>query len=110
TSFDVIEHIPDLDSTRRSIYSLLKPGGIFVFVVPVYDGPLGWVVHALDKDPTHIHKTRRTFWLDWAAASFEVLEWQGAFRYMTPFGVYLHYPSRILRRGSPAIAVVARRR
>jgi hypothetical protein len=42
--------------------------------------------------------------------SFELLEWQGAFRYMTPFGVYRHYPSRIWRRASPAIAIVASRR
>jgi SAM-dependent methyltransferase len=110
TSFDVIEHIADLDKVAESVSSLLKPGGVFVFVVPVYDGPLGWVVHALDKDPTHIHKTNRDFWLDWASKSFDILEWRGTYRFLTPLGVYLHFPSKILRRFSPAIAVVVRRK
>jgi SAM-dependent methyltransferase len=110
TAFDVVEHIPDIERTREAVREMLKPGGIFVFVVPVYDGPLGWVVHALDKDPTHLHKTRRDFWLSWARKSFDVLEWRGAFRYMTPFGKYLHFPTRALRQWSPAIAIVAKRR
>ncbi len=109
TAFEVVEHIPDIDGTRERIYRLLKPGGVFVFVVPVYDGPLGWVVEALDKDPTHIHKTGREFWLSWASQSFHVEKWMGAYRYLTPIGVYLHYKSRPFRRWSPAIAVVARR-
>ena len=110
TAFDVVEHIPDIEAIREQIHERLKPGGIFVFVVPVYDGPLGWVVEALDKDPTHVHKTRRNFWLSWVGKSFDVLEWQGAYRYLTPFKVYLHYRSKLLRRWSPAIVVAARRR
>jgi SAM-dependent methyltransferase len=109
TAFDVMEHIPNLDDARDRIRRWLKPGGIFVFVAPVYDGPLGWAVRALDKDPTHIHKTGRDFWLSWAAQSFDVLEWLGAYRYLTPLGIYLHFTSRLLRRWSPAIAVVAKR-
>jgi len=110
TSFDVIEHIADLDRVAEIVSSLLKSGGIFVFVVPVYDGPLGWVVHALDKDPTHIHKTNRDFWLSWASKSFDIVEWRGTYRFLTPLGVYLHFPSRLFRRWSPAIAVVVRRK
>jgi SAM-dependent methyltransferase len=109
TSFDVIEHIADLDKVAQIVHGLLKPGGIFVFVVPVYDGPLGWLVHALDKDPTHIHKTNRDFWLSWAGKSFEIVEWQGTYRYLTPLGVYFHIASRLFRRWSPALAVVVRR-
>ncbi len=110
TSFDVIEHIPDLDQVARIVNGILKPGGIFEFVVPVYDGPLGWVVQLLDKDPTHVHKNGRDFWLSWASKSFEIVEWQGTYRYLTPIGVYMHFPSRLFRRWSPAIAVVVRRR
>jgi SAM-dependent methyltransferase len=109
TSFDVIEHIADLDKVAQIVHGLLKPGGLFVFVVPVYDGPLGWLVHALDKDPTHIHKTNRDFWLSWAGKSFEVVDWLGTYRFLTPLGVYLHFASRLFRRWSPAVAVVARR-
>ena len=57
------------------VRSLLRPGGLFVFVVPTYDGPLGPIVHLLDRDPTHIHRTNRKFWLDWAARHFDVQEW-----------------------------------
>ena len=110
TAFDVVEHIPDIEAIREQIHDRLKPGGIFVFVVPVYDGPLGWVVEALDKDPTHVHKTRRDFWLSWVKQRFEVLEWQGAYRYLTPLKIYLHYRSHLLRRWSPAIVVAARRK
>jgi SAM-dependent methyltransferase len=110
TSFDVIEHIPDLGKVAEIVSGLLKPGGIFLFVVPVYDGPLGWLVHLLDKDPTHVHKTKRDFWLSWAAQFFEVVEWQGTYRYLTPMGVYMHFASRLFRRWSPAIAVVVRRK
>jgi hypothetical protein len=81
-----------------------------VFVVPVYDGPLGWLVRRLDKDPTHVHKMPRNFWLEWAARTFEVVEWLGTYRYLTPLGVYVHFASRRLRRWSPAVAVAARRR
>ena len=110
TSFDVIEHIADLGGVARMVHGLLKPGGVFVFVVPVYDGPLGWLVRRLDKDPTHIHKMSRNFWLEWAARTFEVQEWLGTYRYLTPLGLYVHFASRRLRRWSPAVAVAARRR
>jgi SAM-dependent methyltransferase len=110
TSFDVIEHIENLETVAASIDKLLKPGGLFVFVVPTYDGPLGPVVHLLDRDPTHIHKTNRKFWLDWAARHFEVQEWMGAYRMLLPRGPYIHWPTRALRAFAPAIVVVAKAR
>ncbi len=64
TSFDVIEHIPDRDAALEHLFALVKPGGLLVFVVPVYDGPLGPVVHLLDRDPTHVHKRSRADWLE----------------------------------------------
>jgi len=110
TSFDVIEHIDSLEKVAASVGSLLKPGGVFLFVVPTYDGPLGPLVHLLDRDPTHIHKTNRRFWLDWAGANFEVIEWMGAYRMLLPHGPYVHWPTKLLRAFAPAIVVAARSR
>jgi SAM-dependent methyltransferase len=75
TAWDVIEHIPDLDDLAREIAANLADDGVFVFVVPVYDGPLGPVVRVLDGDPTHVHKKSRRFWLDWAGRHFHVERW-----------------------------------
>jgi SAM-dependent methyltransferase len=108
TSFDVIEHIDNLENVAACINRLLKPGGVFLFVVPTYDGPLGPVVHLLDRDPTHIHKTDRKFWLDWAGRHFEVIEWMGAYRMLLPRGPYIHWPSRAFRSFAPAIVVAVR--
>jgi SAM-dependent methyltransferase len=110
TSFDVIEHIQDLESVAAHVRSLLKPKGLFVFAVPTYDGPLGSVVHLLDRDPTHIHKTSRKFWLKWAERHFDVLDWTGMFRMLLPSGPYIHWPSRRLRSVAPAILVGVRTR
>lgn len=110
TSFDVIEHIANLEDVAAGIKRLLKPGGLFVFVVPTYDGPLGPVVHLLDRDPTHIHKTHRGFWLDWAGRHFDEVQWMGAYRMLLPRGPYIHWPTRSLRRFAPAIVVTAKAR
>lgn len=110
TSFDVIEHIPDLENVAARVRNLLKPQGFFFFAVPTYDGPLGPVVHLLDRDPTHIHKTNRKFWLDWAARHFEVLEWTGMFRMLLPSGPYIHWPSRAFRSIAPAILIATRKK
>lgn len=66
TAFDVIEHVADIDGSVAAIEEHLKPGGIFFFVVPVYDGITGPVIRALDDDPTHTHKESRHFWIQWA--------------------------------------------
>ena len=106
-AFDVLEHVPDLQATKSSILGKLSPTGTFVFVVPVYDGITGPIISLLDKDPTHVHKRSRWFWLDWLGAEFEIVDWVGIYRYLLGRW-YLHYPTRALRRHTPAIAVVAR--
>ena len=40
-AFDAIEHVSALPAVFRSAEALLHPGGLLVFTVPVYDGPLG---------------------------------------------------------------------
>jgi len=110
TAFDVIEHIPSLDTVAASVNRLLGPGGHFMFVVPVYDGVTGPIIRALDKDETHVHKDSRDVWLGWANRHFEVLEWRGLLRYLVPAIGYLHGSTRVWRKFTPAILVVARRR
>ncbi len=107
TAWDVIEHVQDLEQVASSVVDMLRPGGLFVFVVPVYDGPLGKLVRLLDKDPTHVHKLSRSSWVDWASGSFEVRRWHGIFRYLIGGRWYAHYPTTILRNQSSAILVVA---
>jgi SAM-dependent methyltransferase len=110
TAFDVIEHVPSLEDAGSSVTSKLSRDGCFVFVVPVYDGLTGPLVHLLDRDVTHVHKRSRDFWLRWAAERFVVVEWLGLCRYLLPGGYYVHVVTRAGRRFTPAIAVVARKR
>ncbi len=110
SSFDVLEHIGDLDGILETANQKLMPDGLFMAVVPVYDGPLGFIVHALDKDPTHIHKQSRKFWVDKLSERFELLHWHGIFRILTPMGIYLHFPSKIGRAITPAILLIARKK
>jgi SAM-dependent methyltransferase len=110
TAFDVMEHLPDPDAVARSVIEELADGGCFIFVVPVYDGLSGPIIRLLDRDPTHVLKWPRQRWLDWAASHFAVVEWQGILRYLLPGGYYLHVAARALRRHTPAIIVVARKR
>lgn len=107
TAWDVIEHVPDLEAVGRAVAGMLRPGGVFLFLVPVYDGVTGPLVHLLDRDPTHVHKRGRGFWLDWAAGRFEVVRWEGVVRFLLPGGIYLHRPTVRLRRLAPAILVAA---
>lgn len=109
-AFDVIEHVPDLDAVRREVARVLAPGGAFLFVVPVYDGPTGPIIHLLDRDPTHVHKSSRDFWLSWTREAFVLERWLGVYRYLLPGGYYAHVPTERMRRATPAIAVVARKR
>ncbi len=109
-SFDCLEHVDDLDAVRSGIAERLADDGAFVFVVPVYDGPTGPVIRLLDRDPTHVHKRERWFWIEWARQAFEVVNWWGAYRYLLPGGFYVHLPTRRFRRWTPAIAVVAKAR
>jgi SAM-dependent methyltransferase len=45
--FDVIEHVADLQQVFNDMERLLRPKGLLIFTVPVYDGPLGWLVNQL---------------------------------------------------------------
>jgi SAM-dependent methyltransferase len=110
TAFDVIEHVPSLEGATASIRSKLSPSGHFLFVVPVYDGPTGPIVHLLDRDETHLHKRSRRFWLNWAEERFQLVEWWGLVRYLLPGGYYVHLVTRAFREFTPAIAVLTRRR
>lgn len=88
---------------------MLKPGGLFLFVVPVYDGVTGKIVNRLDRDPTHIHKRGRDFWLQWASEGLEILDWHGIFRYLVAGRWYAHLPTRRLRRQASAILVACQK-
>ena len=109
-AFDVIEHVADIDAVGDEISAVLRSGGTLMFVVPVYDGPLGPMVRLLDRDRTHLHRRPRAFWLNWAARRFAVVEWIGLVRYLLPVGPYLHWPTRTLRAVAPAICVIAQKR
>lgn len=104
TAWDVPEHVADLNRFKAEVLRVLKRDGVFLFVVPVYDGLTGPLISRLDRDPTHVHKLPRTFWLDWAANGFDVADWHGLFRYLLG-PAYLHVPTRLFRRASPAILV-----
>ena len=108
TAWDVVEHVESLEDVASAVNGMLQPDGVFAFVVPVYDGPLGRAVEWLDKDPTHVHKEGRDFWLDWAGDHFEILEWHGIFRYLVG-GYYIHLPTKRLRRQATAILLVCLR-
>ena len=110
TAFDVLEHIEAIDDMFDWIAGSLKPGGGLVFVVPVYDGPAGAFVRLLDRDPTHVHKNSRSYWLHRADPRLELMDWCGVFRYLIPAGPYIHVVTRAWRAISPAIACVMQRR
>jgi SAM-dependent methyltransferase len=109
TALDVLEHVPHVDALLTSIVGALAPGGILLAVVPVYDGPTGPIIRRLDRDPTHVHKRDRGFWLEKLGTSLRVEHWEGMYRYLLPGRHYLHITTRALRRFTPAIAIVARR-
>lgn len=109
SALDVLEHIPALDDMLKRIAAGLRPQGGFVFVVPVYDGLTGPVIRFLDRDPTHVHKRARDFWLDRVSVHFQVVDWWGICRYLFPGGLYCHLVTKSLRRHTPAIACLARR-
>ena len=108
TAWDSIEHVEDIDRVGKAIRAMLTPTGLFFFVVPVYDGVTGPLIRRLDKDPTHIHRESRGFWLNWAAEWFEVIRWHGIYRYLLPTGWYVHMPTRTLRNHTAAVLVGCR--
>ncbi|HZV82411.1 MAG TPA: class I SAM-dependent methyltransferase [Geobacteraceae bacterium] len=109
TALDVIEHVADPEAALVAIKNALRPGGVALVVVPVYDGPLGWLTGLLDKDPTHLHKKSRSYWLELAGRNFEVIEWQGFLRKLLFGRWYLHLPMRRLRFIAPAVGLLLQR-
>jgi SAM-dependent methyltransferase len=109
-AFDVLEHLPEAEATLDFVRRSLNPKGVFLFVVPVYDGPLGPVIRWLDRDPTHVHKRSREWWLELARQGFDVVSWTGILRYLVARRYYVHMPSPAIRGVAPAIAVVCRLR
>ena len=109
TVFDVLEHVLKLEELLDWIFHGLIPGGAFIFVVPVYDGPTGPIIKTLDRDPTHVHKWGRQAWLERVGRRFQLVDWWGICRYLFPWGPYMHLVTRSLRRFTPAIACLMRR-
>ena len=98
-SWDVLEHLPDLKEGLAAIYSKLPAGGFLIAVVPVYDGPLGWLVRLLDRDPTHVSKLGRWEWLQLLKEhGFQEREYGGILRKLVGTK-YIHItgPQAILR-------------
>jgi SAM-dependent methyltransferase len=106
-AFDVIEHIESLPQVFADMDRLLYHNGLFIFTIPVYDGPLGWLVRYLDQDPTHIHRCGRDFWLRHLPPPFTLTYYTGVWRYFFFKRFYLNQVSRLSRRWTPAILVVA---
>jgi len=111
-SWDVLEHIEPLDDALKTIYDRLADNGILIGVVPVYDGPLGWLVHRMDRDPTHLHKLSRTQWLQLLRNhGFTIVQYGGIIRRLLPGRWYLHLtgPQWLLRPFGCAYYFVARK-
>ncbi len=111
-AWDVLEHLPNLDDGLAAIGKALRPGGMLVAVVPVYDGPLGPLVRVLDRDPTHVSKLGRGDWLDRLPRhGFEVVEHGGIIRKLVLSRWYVHVtrPQLLLRRAGSALYFAARK-
>ncbi len=106
TAFDVLEHTPNLEESLQNIKSWLVPGGLFVCVVPVYDGIFGKIGGWLDRDTTHLYKLSRWVWLEKFKKNLTVLETWGILRYFFSKNVYFHVMKRWLFRWGQAILVV----
>jgi uncharacterized membrane protein YbhN (UPF0104 family)/SAM-dependent methyltransferase len=111
-AWDVLEHLPDLDSGLQAIRDGLTPTGKLIGVVPVYDGPLGCLVRLLDKDETHVYKQGRRWWAEKIETSgFELVEIGGILRKLVAHRYYVHLtrPQFVLRSTGVAIYFVAQR-
>jgi hypothetical protein len=110
-AWDVLEHIAELDAALACVRARLPADGCFAAVVPVYDGPLGWLVRRLDRDPTHLWKWGRRDWVERLEQhGFELVESGGIIRRLV-FGrwyVHLTRPAALLRRIGSAFWFVAR--
>lgn len=109
TCFDILEYTKDLGEALDNIHALLKENGVLVITIPVYDGPLGWLVDRLDKDETHTYRRPRGFWLEEVSKRFEILDHVGIWRYFFFHRYYLNLMSRTTRRITPALMILARK-
>jgi 2-polyprenyl-3-methyl-5-hydroxy-6-metoxy-1,4-benzoquinol methylase len=109
TCFDIVEHVPQLDEALQHLRSLLKDDGVLCITVPVYDTLVGKLVEKLDKDPTHVHKHARYWWLDKLRANkFKIMSWKGIWRYfLNPY--YIHWINPATRSFAPAIIILAKK-
>lgn len=109
TCFDILEHVPNIEEALNKLKVLLSTSGVILISVPVYDGFVGKLVTKLDKDPTHVHKISRYGWLDLLQSNgFEIINWEGIWRYYFKNTFYLHYQSTLTRFTTPAILIACR--
>ena len=111
-AWDVLEHITKLDDALALIRSKLRESGFLIGIVPVYDGPLGWLVRRLDHDPSHVWKLSRAEWIaKLTDRGFRVVECGGVIRRLVFSRWYLHvvWPQCVLRRVGSAFYFVAER-
>ena len=110
-AWDVLEHIENVDKALSVIRSRISEGGFLIGVVPVYDGPLGWLVRTLDKDPTHLWKLSRADWLDKLERhEFSIVEWGGVIRKLVGKRyVHITRPQLLLRPTGSALYFVAKK-
>jgi 2-polyprenyl-3-methyl-5-hydroxy-6-metoxy-1,4-benzoquinol methylase len=111
TCFDILEHVSEIENAFSHLKTLLTDEGILVITVPVYDTIIGKIVMKLDKDPTHVHKHSRYWWLDTLIKNdFRIIHWTGIWRYYFKNLFYLHYCSRLTRSFTPAIMIICRKK
>ncbi len=109
-AWDVLEHVAELDQALACIRARLAPSGHLIAVVPVYDGPLGGLVRALDHDETHVSKWARAAWnTTLQRHGFRVVAWGGIIRRLLFGRFYLHVtrPAWLLKRVGSAVWIVA---
>jgi 2-polyprenyl-3-methyl-5-hydroxy-6-metoxy-1,4-benzoquinol methylase len=111
TCFDILEHVPQIEAALDHIKNLLSDNGILVLSVPVYDTIIGQIVMKLDKDPTHIHKNSRYWWLNLLTTNhYQILKWTGIWRYYFKDIFYLHFCSARTRSFTPAIMIICKKK
>ena len=111
TALDVLEHVTESSPGRARARARPDPERTAGSERPGLRWPcrLG-CPGLLDKDPTHVHKCARKFWLEdrFFTERFEMVRWQGLWRYY--LGRYWHARATVGRQLSPAIIMAWRRR
>jgi SAM-dependent methyltransferase len=109
-AWDVLEHLENLPEALERIKKALSGEGLLIGIVPVYDGPLGWLVCRLDHDLTHLSKWGRGQWADLLTGhGYRILETGGVIRKLVLNRWYLHWtwPRGLMRRIGSAFYFVA---